>query len=131
MNNKRYIEELDSDVSDVEMRPEFMTPRPVSPRKSKANFTYSSILGKRKFNETFDSSTFDDDRYSQHISIDFFKNNTGHGVLQDIKLTEEQEEILKWCEQFQERRQRDSETKYDPEEIMNWCEKYLAIKKNI
>ena len=37
-------------------------------------------LGKRKYAESFDPSTFDDDRYGQHISADFFDTHTGHGV---------------------------------------------------
>ena len=37
-------------------------------------------LGKRKYTESFDPSTFDDDRYAQHISTNFFDTNIGHGV---------------------------------------------------
>lgn len=44
-------------------------------------------LGKRKYAESFDPSTFDDDRYAQHISTDFFDTNIGHGVFPISKNT--------------------------------------------
>ena len=44
-------------------------------------------LGKRKYAESFDPSTFDDDRYAQHISADFFDTNIGHGVFPICKNT--------------------------------------------
>ena len=37
-------------------------------------------LGKRKYAESFDPSTFDDDRYGQHISAVFFDTHIGHCV---------------------------------------------------
>lgn len=37
-----------------------------------------SVLEKRKFDEAFDQTTFEDDRYGQHIASDFFEKNTGH-----------------------------------------------------
>lgn len=39
-----------------------------------------SLLGKRKFCQSFDPTTFDDERYSQHISDKFFNTNVGHLV---------------------------------------------------
>ena len=39
-----------------------------------------SLLGKRKFCQSFDPTTFDDERYSQHISEEFFNTNVGHLV---------------------------------------------------
>jgi hypothetical protein len=38
------------------------------------------ILGKRKFNEAFDISSYDDSRYNQHIDDKFFVANIGHCV---------------------------------------------------
>lgn len=37
-----------------------------------------SILGKRTYSNSFNSDTYDDERYGQHISGDFFETNTGH-----------------------------------------------------
>ena len=45
-------------------------------------------LGKRKYAESFDPSTFDDDRYAQHISHDFFDTHIGHGVFPISKNTQ-------------------------------------------
>ena len=45
-------------------------------------------LGKRKYAESFDPSTFDDDRYAQHISPDFFDTHIGHGVFPISKNTQ-------------------------------------------
>ena len=42
--------------------------------------TPPSVLGKRKFCQSFDQTTFDDDRYAQHIPADFFATNVGHLV---------------------------------------------------
>ena len=44
-----------------------------------------SVLGKRKFCQSFDQTTFDDDRYAQHIPADFFHTNVGHLVDANIK----------------------------------------------
>jgi len=38
----------------------------------------SSVLEKRKFGNAFDQTTFDDERYGQHIASDFFEKNMGH-----------------------------------------------------
>jgi hypothetical protein len=83
----RLIEELD-------IRDLFMSPKPVS-------------QGKRKFCNAFESETFDDDRYGQHISSDFFKTN--------ISLD------------YQERK---TFTSLQEKEILQWCENYLANKKS-
>lgn len=45
----------------------------------------TSVLGKRKFCQSFDQTTFDDDRYAQHIPADFFHTNVGHLVDAKIK----------------------------------------------
>lgn len=84
-----------------------------------------SILSKRNFDDAFYLSTYDDNRYGQHISDDFFKNNTGHDVLQEMNPMKSNENIKK-DELNQERGKRDSETKYDPDELIQWCEYYLA-----
>ena len=56
------------------------------------DFKPVSILGKRKFNDAFHEKTFDDARYGQHISSDFFEavlpsgeKNVGHSVVQEHK----------------------------------------------
>jgi hypothetical protein len=56
-----------------QIRPEFMTPKPTSPKKS--------ILGKRKYDQSF-GAEFEDERYNQHIADDFFQQNMGHNVVQ-------------------------------------------------
>ena len=40
----------------------------------------SSILGKRNYNNTFGQSTFEDNRYGQHINSTYFANKIGHTV---------------------------------------------------
>ena len=135
-----------SPVKDYE-RPEFMTPEPVSPKKFKG-FVFgsnknafppkpvlkrqnkvSSILGKRKFGDSFEDS--DDERYGQHIGDKFFKVNVGHAV-RPASPTPDNWEDQSWNEYVQKegKRERDSESKYDPEEIIQWCFKYLAEKQN-
>ena len=131
-----------SPVKDSE-RPAFMTPEPVSPKKF-TGFVFgsnknafppkpvlrrqskvSSVLGKRKFEDN------DDERYGQHIGDKFFKFNVGHAV-RPASPTPDNWEDQSWNEYVQKegRRERDSESKYDPEEIMQWCFKYLAEKQN-
>ena len=135
-----------SPVKDSE-RPAFMTPEPVSPKKFKG-FVFGSnknafppkpvlrrqskvlsILGKRKFGDGFEDN--DDERYGQHIGDKFFKINVGHAV-RPASPNPDNWEDQSWNEYVQKegRRERDSESKYDPEEIMQWCFKYLS-EKNI
>jgi hypothetical protein len=85
----RLIEELD-------IRDLFMSPKPVS--------LYNQC--KRKFTDAFENETFDDDRYGQHISSDFFKT----------KISSDNEE-------------RKTFTSLQEKEILQWCEYYLANKK--
>ena len=58
-------------VEELDIRTLFMSPKPVSPKRMQL----LSSEGKRKFKDSFESDTFDDDRYGQHISSDFFKTN--------------------------------------------------------
>jgi hypothetical protein len=92
----RLIEELD-------MRDLFMSPKLVSPKRTQI----ASTECKRKFPDAFKSETFDDDRYGQHISCDFFKT----------KLSSDNEE-------------RKTFTSLQEKEILQWCEHYLANKKS-
>ena len=76
------------------------------------DFKPISVLGKRKFNNAFHVQTFDDARYGQHISFDFFEaalpsvcKNVGHSVIErkdNVKIYSYQEEqdILKWCQKY-------------------------------
>ncbi len=64
-----------------------------------------STLGKRKFHDAFESETFDDSRYGQHISSDFFDKNVGHNSIQiseerKIFTLSQEKEILEWCEYY-------------------------------
>ena len=134
-----------SPVKDSE-RPAFMTPEPVSPKKF-TGFVFGSnknafppkpvlrrqskvlsILGKRKFGDGFEDN--DDERYGQHIGTDFFTINVGHAV-RPASPSPDNWEDQSWNEYVQKegRRERDSESKYDPEEVLNWCYNYLADKK--
>jgi len=142
--NKPY--DFSSPVKDAQ-RPSFMTPEPVSPKKAtfvfgpnfppppklvrQTNCDCGSILGKRKHNFVFEDN--DDERYGQHIGDKFFKINVGHAVRPASPTPDKWEDPdREWNEYIQKegRRERDSESKYDPEEIMQWCFKYLA-EKNI
>jgi hypothetical protein len=145
ISNQPY--DYSSPVHDAE-RPGFFTPEPVSPKKfmgfvfgtSKTAFPPKpvlrrqskvySTLRKRKFHEAFDSED-DDERYGQHIGTDFFTINVGHAV-RPASPTPDKWEDPSWNEYVQKegRRERDSESKYDPEEVINWCFKYLS-EKNI
>jgi hypothetical protein len=69
------------------------------------DFKPVSILGKRKFNNAFHEQTFDDARYGQHISSDFFEANVGHSVIErkdDVKIfsNKEEQDILQWCQNY-------------------------------
>jgi hypothetical protein len=145
ISNQPY--DYSSPVNDGD-RPGFFTPEPVSPKKF-TGFVFGSnknafppkpvlrrqpkvysILGKRKFHEAFDSE--DDERYGQHIGTDFFAINVGHGVRPASPTPDKWEDPNReWNEYVQKegRRERDSESKYDPEEIIQWCFKYLSEKK--
>ena len=58
-------------VEELDIRTLFMSPKPVSPKR----ISIVSSQCKRKFQYAFDDNTFDDARYGQHISSDFFKTN--------------------------------------------------------
>jgi hypothetical protein len=122
---------------DISERPDFMTPKPRSPKKKTPapRPEIESILGKRKYKDAFEEATFDDERYDQHIAIDFFETNTGHNVIQQANMSAFQRATDQVIEDFRRdfqtaipilRRDRDSESKYDQEELLAWCEYYLA-----
>ena len=102
ISRRFQAEELD------ERRPIFMSPKPVSPKR----MPHVSILGKRKFNDAFENETFDDTRYGQHITCDFFNRNIGHCVIQAEQSLpkketgsktftyQEEQEILEWCDYY-------------------------------
>ena len=107
------IEELDH----YHVRAPFLSPKPVSPKRE-TNVNLVSILGKRKFKDTFDDQTFDDSRYGQHIDIDFFKANIGHSVIEEQSLEQEirRKEYVKIFSNKEE------------QDILQWCQNYLASK---
>jgi hypothetical protein len=106
-NSRRFeMEELD------ERRPTFMSPKPLSPKR----MTYVSALGKRRFQDAFDIAKFDDDRYGQHISSEFFEANIGHSVDKNVGHNSIQKE-------------RKTFSYKEEQEILQWCEYYLASKK--
>ena len=72
-----------------------------------AKTTKTSNLGKRKFTEAFGEEEFDDSRYGNHISSDYFeKGGIGHGVFQEEPLTDDPElnkkihETYLWCLEY-------------------------------
>jgi hypothetical protein len=82
------------------------------------DFKPVSNLGKRKFNDAFDSNTFDDSRYGQHIDTDFFNKNIGHTVSQKQS-----------SEKMIERKDNIKIYSYEEEQqILQWCYNYLASK---
>lgn len=80
---------------------------PISRKSANAYANVVSILGKRNFNDAFENTTFDDARYGQNISTDFFKKNVGHDVIQSNTKAftyEEEQEILQWCDYYRANR---------------------------
>ena len=127
---RKCIEELD------ERRPIFMSPKPVSPKR----MPHVSILGKRKFNDAFENETFDDTRYGQYITCDFFNRNIGHCVIQaeqplpkketESKTVtyEEEQEILQWSNYYNALKKKETGSKtftyQEEQEILEWCDYY-------
>lgn len=108
LHNQPY--DYSSPVNDEKretFRAPFMTPTPQSPKRNK-NIFIPSVLSKRKFEDAFDIETFDDERYGQHITNDFFVKSHGHDVYYSP--------IYK---------------NHDLDELLGWCEKYLASKKKL
>lgn len=73
----------------VEEKPLF-TPQE---KKTTNNANIVSSIGKRKYNDAFDADTFDDARFGQHISAEFFREY-------DKKVLTSEEELLKWCQYY-------------------------------
>jgi hypothetical protein len=93
--------------STEERRPDFMSPRPRSPKKN-----IVSIISKRKFENAFDINTFDDERYGQNIQKDYFRHSIGHNVSYEPS----QEIVINSI--------------YNINDIIIWFNKYLASKKS-
>jgi hypothetical protein len=108
----QMIEELD------DYRPMFMSHeglKPVSPKRNNNQYVVS-VLGKRKFNDAFDTNTFDDSRYGQHIDANFFDKNVGHSVAEKkISLNN-----------FERKEEAKTFTREEEQEILDWCEYYRA-----
>jgi hypothetical protein len=84
-------------IEELDIRDLFMSPKPVSPKR----IPLVSTQGKRQFQDAFKSDTFDDDRYGQHISCDFFKTKVSSDYEERKTFTSLQEkEILEWCEYY-------------------------------
>jgi len=71
-----------------------------------------SILSKRKFADAFNIETFDEERYGQHITNDFFVKSHGH----DVHYTPIYKNVVSSI--------------HDVNELLEWVDKYLASKKN-
>jgi hypothetical protein len=135
-------------------RPEFMSPKPTSPKRKPvavrpaSSSPLPSALGKRDFIIAFGDDA-EEQRYGQKIEGDFFATNVGHGVFSPVEqkpsapapasattpasgLTAEQMHAAadSVIQDFRAdlsgllRRERDSESKYDVDEILAWCEYY-------
>lgn len=81
--------------------------------RNNKNMFIPSILSKRKFEDAFDIETFDDERYGQHISNNFFYKSHGH----DVHYSPINKNVVNSI--------------HDVDELLGWCEKYLASKKKL
>jgi hypothetical protein len=70
---------MTSEQINIKLRPDFMTPKPVSPKRLRKE----SILGKRKYGHSFATESYEEERYGQQIDNQFFQNNVGHNVVQE------------------------------------------------
>ena len=112
-NIKIYIEEL-RDEELFNQPYDFSSPIfDDEPSQSTNKKIIPSVLSKRKFEDAFDSETFDDERYQQHISNNYFENSTGHSVHYEVSNKTVINSI------------------YDLDELLDWCNKYLASKKKL
>ena len=56
---------------------------------NKRKMSFKRNLGKRKFEEAFGKDIFDDERYGNHIDVDYFsKGGVGHAVFVSLSLPE-------------------------------------------
>ena len=107
-------------------RPRFMSPKPI-----RSTSPLPSVLGKRDFIIAFGDDA-EEQRYGQKIDGDFFATNVGHGVFsakseqKPLAQAATDSVILDFRTEFAgfQRRERDSESKYDIDEIIEWCEYY-------
>jgi len=103
--------------------------KPLSSKKP--NLKPQSILGKRKYGDTFDQDSFNEARYNQPIPEDYFRVNMGHTIIQEeSKSKSVGKRESKQNEDFGPfiKRERDCESKYDIDEMREWCEYYIANK---
>jgi hypothetical protein len=107
-----YSSPVSDEKREEAFRPPFMSPNPQSPKRNKNTFI-PSILSKRKFEDAFDMETFDDERYGQHITNDFFVKSHGHNV----HYTPIYKNVVNSI--------------HDVNELLEWSEKYLASKKKL
>jgi hypothetical protein len=94
-----------------------------------------SILGKRKIEDAFGFGMHDTERYGQEVQHDFFKNNIGHGVYQNPKVSQDCRTQGTAFAAYNPSRQasqiHSSSKNISPtqeSEIIDWCYKYLASK---
>jgi hypothetical protein len=136
-----YTIDINSPMHNKKERPAFMSPKPTSPKRLKPSAVrptspLESVLGKRDFIIAFGDDA-EEQRYGQKIEGDFFATNVGHGVFSPITaekkgFTAEELQaatdsvILDFRAEFTsvQRRERDSESKYDVDELLEWCEYY-------
>lgn len=79
--------------------------------RNNKNMFIPSILSKRKFEDAFDIETFDDERYGQHITNNFFDKSHGH----DVHYSPIYKNVITSI--------------HNVDELLGWREKYLATKK--
>jgi predicted aldo/keto reductase-like oxidoreductase len=104
-----YSSPINEDMRETFSEP-FMTSTTQTPNCNKNTFI-PSVLSKRKFEDAFDIETFDDERYSQHISNDYFDKSHGH----DVYYTPIYKNVVNSI--------------HFVDELLEWCDKYLASKK--
>ena len=124
------------------IRPRCMSPnhkKPIlRPLAVRPTSPLESVLGKRDYIIAFEDDA-EEQRYGQKIEGNYFVTNTGHGVFSPIEkkqpnagLTAEvlqaatDSVIQDFRAEFAsiQRRERDSESKYEVDELIAWCEYY-------
>jgi hypothetical protein len=103
-----------------------MSPKPSSPKNILRPLA-TSVLGKRDYIIAFGDDA-EEERYGQKIESNFFATNIGHGAFSPVeKLQAATDSVIQdFRAEFTgiQRRERDSESKYDVDEILEWCEYY-------
>jgi hypothetical protein len=97
---KKYPQNCDMNIEEKRRKPIIIKRTPHA-----TDIELVSMTGKRKITEAFGITNNDEERYGQEISDDFFKNNTGHSVVDrekfySVDLGNDENEIIDWCYKY-------------------------------